>query len=311
MSEPRDQRDLLIRYLLGVASAAERAVVEEQCFADDTGVGVLLRAEDELIDDYVSDVLSGSDRQLFESHFLCTEGRKQRLETVKSLVDVLRQMELARRTVSSKRPRRSLAREERPVGRSAAIAHKELTPVAFDQLLNWLDADYQKAAEKLLKIRDRLIKLFAGRGVSDAEGLADDTIDRVASKAAQVSETYVGNPASYFYGVAKRLMLENIRARRPALEDMSPAVMEDEGLSDQKENCLRKCLQHLSQEDRDLVLNFYAFDKETKIKRREELAQSLGISLNALRVRMYRIRQTLEKCIKSCLQDEQDQTDYR
>jgi hypothetical protein len=54
--------------------------------ADDAGVDVLLQAEDELIDDYVRDVLSDSDRELFESHFLCTEERRQRLETVRSFV---------------------------------------------------------------------------------------------------------------------------------------------------------------------------------------------------------------------------------
>lgn len=311
MPELRDQHDLLIRYLLGVASAAEREVVEEQCFADDSGVSVLLRAEDELIDDYVSGVLSVSNRQLFESHFLCTEDRRQRLETIKSLVNVLGQMELPGRAVSAERPRRSLPHAERPSDRSVAIAHHQLTQEMFTQLLNWLDADYQRAAEKLLKIRDRLVKLFTVRGVSDAEELADETIDRVASKVAEIFENYVGDPTIYFYAVAKKMMLERARERRPAFEDVSPAVMEDEGLTAQKEKCLSKCLEHLSQEDRDLIFQFYGSDKAKLIKRKEELARSLGISLNALRVRMYTIRKSLEKCIKSCLQDEQDQTNNR
>lgn len=306
MPEPRDQRDLLIWYLLGVASAAERAVVEEQCFADETGVGVLLRAEDELIDDYVRGVLSVSDRQLFESHFLCTDGRKRRLETAKSLVDVLGQMESTGIAASSERSWPSLAHEKRTAVRSAGVAPNRLTQETFTQLLNWLDADYQKAAEKLLKIRDRLIKLFTVRGVSDAEGLADETIDRVASRVAQVIKNYAGDPASYFYGVGQKVMLESLRAPRTTFDHMSTAAKEDKSLSDRKENCLVKCLEQLSQEDRDLIVQFYAFDKRKKVDYRKELAESLGISLNALRVRTFRIRKVLEKCITSCLQEEQD-----
>jgi len=274
--------------------------VEEQCFSDDAGVGVLLRAEDELIDDYVRGALSASDRRLFESHFICTEGRRQRLETVKSLVDVLGQMELPGRTVSSERSRRSLAHAERP-------AHKQLTLEAVEQLLNWLDSDYQKAAEKLLNIRNRLIKLFTARGVSDAERLADETVDRVASKAAQL-ETYVGDQAIYFYRVAKFVMLEGTRAKQTPL-DVKSIAMENERVSDQQYICFEKCLEQLSEADRDLVLNFYAFDKKQKIASRTKLAQSLGISPNALRLRAYRIRHALKKCVESRLQHAQEQPD--
>src|SRR5262245_57994599 len=117
MTEPDYQRDLLNRYLLGIASEKERTEVEEQCFADDKGLDVLLRAEDELIDDYVRGALGPSDRQLFESHFLCTDQRRQRLEMVESLVKVLAQREYAKRSVSSERRVRSLP----PKGRAASI----------------------------------------------------------------------------------------------------------------------------------------------------------------------------------------------
>ena len=311
MSEPRDQRDLLIRYLLGVASATERTIVEEQYLSDDASAGVLLRAEDELIDDYVRGVLSDSDRRLFESHFLCTEARKQRLETVKSLVDVLGQMELSAKSVSSERPRRSLTHAERPSSSPAAIAHKELTPESFTQLLNWLDSDYQRAAEKLLNIRDRLIKLFAVRGVRDAEGLADETVDRVARKIDQSIEPYVGDPANYFYGVARHLMMESARARdkRSPLDVVLTGVIGNASASEQQQiTCLDKCLAQLPQSDRDLVLRRYDAAGGKKLDR-DQLAQSLGISPNALRIRVHRIRQTLKKCIESCLQHEQEQRD--
>src|SRR5215475_9236647 len=114
MTETTNQRDLLIRYLLGVVSGEERTAVEEQYFADDPGLDVLLRAEDELIDDYVRDVLSAADRELFERHFLCTEARRQRLETVKSFVDALAQTEYGDTSFAAEDLGRSLS-----VGRRA------------------------------------------------------------------------------------------------------------------------------------------------------------------------------------------------
>ena len=310
MPEPRDQRDLLIRYLLGVASDTERTVVEEQCFADDTGVGVLLRVEDELIDDYVRGALSDSDRQLFESHFLCTEGRRQRLETVKSFVEVLGQRELAGRAVSPERARRPLAQEERRVGNVVALAHNQLAPEGFARLLSWLDSDYQRAGEKLLSIRDRIIKLFTVRGISDAEKLADDTIDRVVSKVAESTEINVSDPAIYFYSVAKRMMLEGARAKQSARDVLPAAVMDEVSVSEvQKHPCLEKCLQQLPESDRDLILDYYPLDKGKRLDFRKELAQSLGISENALRVRVHRIRRALQKCISSCLQHELEHAD--
>ena len=88
---------------------------------------------------------------------------------------------------------------------------------------------------------------------------------------------------------------------------MAAAVMEEKSISeDQKRACFDKCLQQLPQSDRDLVL-FRVVDKGKVLDARRELAQSLGISLNALRVRVHRIRRDLEKCISSCLQHEQEQ----
>ena len=295
MPESRDQRDLLSRYLLGEASDSERHSVEEQVFASDADLNVLLQAEDELIDDYVRGALSDSDRRLFESHFLCTEERKRRVEALKSFVEVLDQMELVGKGVSSERPRRPLVHAQ---GR--AIARHELTPEEFAQLLNWLDSDYQRAGEKLVNIRRRLVAVFTRRGFSNAEELADGTIDRVAQRVGQIIETYVGDPARYFYAVARAMMLEAARSQPGA------ALVGSEPASDQTYSCLEKCLEQLSQANRDLILQYYAFEKENKLDNRKELAQSLGISPNALRVRVHNIRKALENCVRSCLKRENE-----
>lgn len=214
--EPLNQHELLNRYLLGVASSEECAAVEEQCFADDTGLDVLLRAEDELIDDYVRGALSTSDQQSFENHFLCTARRRERLKAVRSFAEVLAQTVVDGSTVAS-------ARQTQP------LPHDEFSLTGFKALLDWLDSDHQKAAEKYEKIRRRLITIFVSRGFQDAEDLADLTFNRVAARMDQLVQAYIGDPARYFLGVARNLMLEQAaRKARPseAGEDVSPEASE-------------------------------------------------------------------------------------
>ena len=69
----------------------------------------------------------------------------------------------------------------------------------FELMLDWLDADREKAARKYEQIRTRLIKIFVCRGAIEAEDLADETIDRVISKIKDLRETYVGNNPDFYF----------------------------------------------------------------------------------------------------------------
>src|SRR5262245_6498895 len=178
----------------------------------------------------------------------------------------------------------------------------------FDKLLDWLDADRERAGEKYEYIRHSLIKIFIWRGCNQAEDLADEAINRVMRKAGQLVETYEGDPALYFYGVAKKVLLEYQRKEfTPAspLRIVNAAAPELKEVSDQEDakfDCLELCLQRLSQDDRDLILLYYQKEKQAKIDFRKELAEQIGIATNTLRVRVYRIRSSLLACISKCLE---------
>src|SRR5258705_12334685 len=90
----------------------------------------------------------------------------------------------------------------------------DLTQEQFDKLLAWLDKDRNVAALKFEKVRLGLIKIFAYRGCWESESLADETIDRVASKIEWLTQNYVGDPALYFYGVAQNVYKEFVRPKR-------------------------------------------------------------------------------------------------
>ena len=306
MTEAANQHEILIRYLLGVASDAERRAVEEQVFASDAELNVLLQAEDELIDDYVRGTLSTSDRGLFEGNFLVTKKRRQRLELLQSLVQALAQTD-SERSLSSESFGRLVPLQDRGSSSRPVTSLNQLSLESFNDLLRWLDSDFKRAAEKYEAIRNRLIKVFASRGFDSPEDLADKTFDRVASKAAQLIETYVGDPSIYFFGVARAVMLE--RTGRPADVIMPAVITDDKNVSDQAYSCLEKCLEQLTETNRDLIMQYYAVEKKKQFDNRKALAQSLGISDNALRLRAYKIRKGLGNCVRSCLKGENDKVD--
>jgi hypothetical protein len=84
---------------------------------------------------------------------------------------------------------------------------------SFDRLLAWLDGNNELAKKKYENLRYSLIKMFTSRGCIDAEELADETINRVARQVKTVGGNYVGDPAYYFYGVAKKVYLEYLKGK--------------------------------------------------------------------------------------------------
>ena len=173
----------------------------------------------------------------------------------------------------------------------------DLTPDQFDALLDWLDPDRDAAGEKYEHIRRALIKIFITNGCSSPEDLADEAINRVARRLPEIRPGYEGDPALYFYGVAKKLMYED--RRKPARHVPPPTWDSDD--VDPEYECLEKCLEELPPQNRELVLQYYQEEKKAKIDNRVKLAEKLGIAINALRIRAHRIRTSLESCVGTCV----------
>lgn len=168
----------------------------------------------------------------------------------------------------------------------------------FDALLDWLDSDREQAGIKYEQIRSRLIKIFTGRGCVDPEELADETINRVTRKIKDIKNEFTGDPALYFFGVAKMLLLEYMRRKPP----QTPPPPTDSARAELEYRCLERCIDRLSEDDRSLLLREYGAKGQTQVERRKALADELGISLNALRIRVYRVRVALKECIEKCIQ---------
>jgi len=175
-----------------------------------------------------------------------------------------------------------------------------LTQKTFARFLNWLNPDPDQAGEKYEEIRRRLIKIFACRGCGCPEDLADETINRVINKVPEIAESYEGDPALYFYGVARNVHHEYLR-EKPHPPQPPPA---DGPFGTEEEyECLEQCMENLQARSKELLLQYYQEEKGAKIKHRKRLAEQLGIEPNALRIRACRIRMDLHACVLECLQN--------
>jgi DNA-directed RNA polymerase specialized sigma24 family protein len=173
----------------------------------------------------------------------------------------------------------------------------------LDALLRMLDPDRNRAAEKYEIIRRKLIRLFEWRGCEFPEELTDVTFNRVAKRMSEGIP--VETPLSYFYGVAHLIYKEEWRrvAREQKIlnsGDWRPPSPPEEEPDDRRLVCLKKCLEQLPADQRHLLLEYHK-GEEGNIRNRKRLADELGIPINALRIRVHRVRRKLEDCIESCL----------
>jgi DNA-directed RNA polymerase specialized sigma24 family protein len=176
-----------------------------------------------------------------------------------------------------------------------------LSQSAFDQFLAALHSDRQQAGHEYRSLRDRIVRFFEWRSCSDPDALADESLDRVIRKISQGEQ--IEDAAKYTFGVAKLVYLESTKKQHreePIVIDFpvkdTPVDDDDDSLT-----CLERCLGQTTTDSRKLILRYYSFDKQAKIDDRRKLADELGLSPNALRIKALRVRSKIEGCVTDCL----------
>ena len=183
-----------------------------------------------------------------------------------------------------------------------------LSQAALDRLLQRLGRDPEAAAREYEFLRRRLTTFFTLRGVDSPESLADETIDRVARRMEEGEG--IEHVRAYVHGVAHRVALEG--GRRQARERQAVAthlrkVSDSESMespAESRASCLDRCLGKLPRESRLLLQRYYHPGELSSRDNRHRLAQELGISQGALKVRVHRLRVQLHACLVECLESE-------
>jgi hypothetical protein len=183
-----------------------------------------------------------------------------------------------------------------------------LSPDDFERLLAWLAPDRDAAASKYLEIHNRLSQIFRFRGCDCPEDLADVVIDRVANRLAKGRLTSTGCGDAYlpvFLSFTKYVFLEYIREKRfqdvPSTDELVEPVNDVIDI-ERRHHCLETCLQQLSSDDRELLPQYHRYSAGQKITHRQKLAQDRQTTLNALRLKVSRLKSVVEGCVRDCVQ---------
>ena len=85
MAQRSDNELTIRRYLLGEAAEQEQALIEERLLTESEYFNRLVKAEEELTDDYVRGKLAGHDLERFEGHFMSAPDRRESVEFASAL----------------------------------------------------------------------------------------------------------------------------------------------------------------------------------------------------------------------------------
>jgi DNA-directed RNA polymerase specialized sigma24 family protein len=177
----------------------------------------------------------------------------------------------------------------------------------FEGLLQRLAPDRAAAGERYLALRRRLVAVFDYRGCRDSEALADETLERAARRLQEIGSDFVGSdPTRFIYGVAWNVARESFRrpVTVPLPEKWESRVAEapphDDG--DLEQDCLEGCLRRLAAAERELVLGYHQGEGSDRIQNRAAMARGLGLSANALRLKIHRLTAQLRECVLACVE---------
>lgn len=174
---------------------------------------------------------------------------------------------------------------------------------AWSDLLAFLSRGHGDPGAAYEELRSKLQFFFEWKGCPGAPELADETLNRVAAKLAAGEDIQTDEPRRYAFGVARFVYLEALKrdARIAPGEHDAPAAPADPGDPARREArlaALEACLETLPPRTQQMLLRYHEDDGRQRIDHRKQLADELGIALNALRIRVHRVRAQIEACVR-------------
>jgi RNA polymerase sigma factor (sigma-70 family) len=182
-----------------------------------------------------------------------------------------------------------------------------MTAGSLETLLMALAAEPNDAATAYRTVHTRLMRFFSLKNVADPAALADEVMDRLATSLAVRGAEQIESPAAFALGIARHLLQEEWRRvarEQEAIHEWTVAVQTEH--DDEKELTLRsldRCLQQMPAAKRELLHSYYAWAGTEKIAHHRQMAEKLGLSVNALRNRLLRARAELLGCLRQRQRD--------
>ena len=179
----------------------------------------------------------------------------------------------------------------------------------LDKVLCLLDPDKEQAALEYARLHERLTRFFEWNNANDPRALADEALDRLGRRGLSAdAETGVRSASSFALGIARYLLQEERRRQsRDAEARRSWAAATGESSSaelEKMDEAMQRSLAKMKPDNRKLLEAYYRHTASQKIKAHRNLASQYGLSLNALRNRVFRLRKELESSVRSYLEQD-------
>lgn len=171
----------------------------------------------------------------------------------------------------------------------------ELTPTGLEKLLQKIEESPALAQGGYPELHSRLVRFFEWQACQTPEEAADEAMDRATRKIEEGAQ--VTDLGGFIRGIAKNVLKEyqKSRQRHVSLEQIHGPKLQALPIVDQTLNrCVELCLERLPSQARSQFLEYL------ENKDREALASRSGSTLNALRIRISRLRDKLQNCTSEC-----------
>lgn len=171
----------------------------------------------------------------------------------------------------------------------------------FARFLESLSPDKDEAGHRYIFIHKKLTGFFSVRGVSDPADAADEVIKRAGRKIR--GEAEVPDVERYCLGIARNVAKEEWRREE---RESTRFIRFIQGLANDTaaeveriERILKPCFEKLDDEDRKLLVAYCRIPEGvSRAEHRRRLAEKMGITVRALRIRISRLRDELADCVK-------------
>jgi DNA-directed RNA polymerase specialized sigma24 family protein len=167
---------------------------------------------------------------------------------------------------------------------------------AFDRLLQALEPEALSVGEGFRRCRTKLVRFFLWKRCDDPYNLADETTSRLVKKVQSGQEISADHPYNYVYAIARNVFHEYLRAKERSGTAIDIDELREEPVPEGTEDCWSQCLAQMSPEKREFLEVYYLDSID-----REQFAHEKGMTINALRLTVFRYKSALKHCVENCL----------
>jgi hypothetical protein len=176
-----------------------------------------------------------------------------------------------------------------------------VSPEDFARILTLLSPDPDEAGRRYTRLHQKLTGFFSMKGVSDPLSAADETIDRAVTKI--VAGAILPDAEKYCFGIARNVAKERRRTMHREIVSFQEFIQAvDDFPVDQLERILgilKPCFEQLTVEEQQLLVGYCQEIKgRARAEHRRQLAETMKVTVPALRIKVTRLRTRLTDCVQ-------------